>query len=67
VRPVAHLVLALMTTGYILGAIQLEERDLEDALGEPYRRYRERVPMLIPGLPRRRRAEPLVAGSEIRS
>jgi len=64
---IAHLVFALMTTGYILTAIQLEERDLEDAYGEPYRRYRERVPMLVPGVARRRRAQPLVITPEIRS
>jgi len=45
---VTHLVFALATTGYILIAIQLEERDLMDSLGEDYRRYREKVPMLIP-------------------
>jgi protein-S-isoprenylcysteine O-methyltransferase Ste14 len=47
---VAHLVFALMTTAYILVAIQLEERDLLRAHPE-YARYRERVPMLIPGTP----------------
>jgi len=45
---VTHLVFALATTAYILIAIQLEERYLIAALGDDYRRYRERVPMIIP-------------------
>lgn len=51
---VAHLVFALMTTAYIFVAIQLEERDLVDALPE-YEHYRERVPMILPRLFRRAR------------
>ena len=48
---VAHLVFALMTTAYILVAIQFEERDLVAAHPE-YESYRARVPMLIPSRPR---------------
>jgi protein-S-isoprenylcysteine O-methyltransferase Ste14 len=49
-----HLLFALATTGYILIALQFEEHDLTEALGDQYREYRSRVPMLIPGLHRRR-------------
>lgn len=50
---IAHLVFALATTAYILIAIQLEERDLVNALPE-YESYRRRVPMLVPFAKRRR-------------
>jgi methanethiol S-methyltransferase len=43
----AHLLFALMTTAYILIAIQLEERDLIRAFPE-YENYRRKVPALIP-------------------
>jgi len=43
-----HFVFAAMTTGYILVAIQLEERDLIARYGELYQNYRHRVGMLLP-------------------
>lgn len=55
VMTVAHMIFALMTTAYILVAIQLEERDLLDAFPQ-YAAYRRRTPMLIPRIGRRRAA-----------
>ena len=49
-----HLFFAIMTTAYILVAIQFEERDLIRFYGDQYRRYREQVSMLFPlRLPKR--------------
>jgi protein-S-isoprenylcysteine O-methyltransferase Ste14 len=52
-----HLLFAAMTTGYILVAIQLEERDLIGHFGATYLAYRDRVAMLIPGLRWKRSGE----------
>jgi protein-S-isoprenylcysteine O-methyltransferase Ste14 len=51
VMTVTHLFFALVTTAYILVAIQFEERDLM-AVHPEYAEYRRQVPMLIPGAPK---------------
>jgi protein-S-isoprenylcysteine O-methyltransferase Ste14 len=43
-----HLLFAAVTTIYIVIGILLEERDLVDIFGDDYRRYRDRVSMLVP-------------------
>ncbi|MEO5978886.1 MAG: methanethiol S-methyltransferase [Chryseolinea sp.] len=44
----AHLFFAIMTTGYILIAIQFEENDLVKHFGVKYLEYRKSAPMIIP-------------------
>ena len=59
----AHLAFALLTTAYILVAIQLEERDLVAQHGAAYAEYRRRVPMLVPSSSRRLTAHDTAAGA----
>jgi protein-S-isoprenylcysteine O-methyltransferase Ste14 len=64
VMSMGHLLFAAATTGYILIAIQLEERDLIAIFGDRYRRYREQVSMLIP-LPWRRARIQEISAAEV--
>jgi protein-S-isoprenylcysteine O-methyltransferase Ste14 len=43
-----RLLFAAVTTLWILFSIRIEERDLAHYLGNPYREYRARTPMLLP-------------------
>jgi len=48
VMTVAHLLFAVLTTGYILTAIKFEENDLVKTFGEKYMSYKSWVPKIIP-------------------
>ena len=63
VMTAAHLIFAIVTTAYILVAIQLEERDLVSFHGADYERYREEVPALVPFSKRRNAARAASAGT----
>ncbi|HTU32192.1 MAG TPA: isoprenylcysteine carboxylmethyltransferase family protein [Candidatus Acidoferrum sp.] len=52
-----HLFFAVMCTGYIVVAIQFEERDLVRFYGEQYRIYRSAVSMLVPWPSKKRQPE----------
>lgn len=47
---VGRLLFAVAASGYILVGIRLEEHDLRNQLGEPYRRYLAETPRFVPRL-----------------
>lgn len=49
---VGHLLMAVMASGYIFLVTPIEEADLVDAIGEPYRACQRRVRPFLP-LPRK--------------
>ncbi len=52
---IGHLLFAVVTTAYILVAIQLEERDIVSVHGTAYEDYRKEVSMLLP-IPKRKQS-----------
>jgi protein-S-isoprenylcysteine O-methyltransferase Ste14 len=63
----AHLVFAIATTGYILIAIQFEERDMLRFYGNAYRNYRQQIPMIIPLRLRSRKSQSMATDAKAKS
>jgi protein-S-isoprenylcysteine O-methyltransferase Ste14/RimJ/RimL family protein N-acetyltransferase len=59
-----HLLFAAAASAYIAVGLAFEEHDLRAQLGTVYAEYAQRVPMLLPRLPRRRAKVPLGAAGQ---
>ena len=53
VMTATHLLFAILTTGYILTAIQSGERDMQNIFGNKYKNYKTWMPMIVPFSKRR--------------
>lgn len=61
VMTVSHLFFSIMTTAYILVAIQFEEKDLIREHGKKYINYRKAIPMILPFRKKQKSLEGILA------
>jgi protein-S-isoprenylcysteine O-methyltransferase Ste14 len=60
-----HFLFALVMTAYILVAIPMEERDLANLHGEPYRRWRDETPAFVPRIGSSKQPAPPAAAEPV--
>ena len=60
---IGHLLFSFATTGYMMAAIQLEERDLIKYYGDKYMQYQHEVSMIIPLPPKQEETAGVIQNS----